>query len=138
MREATALSRLLETENLGLAMLPPSSATTCRSLSPEMTQKTSPQRRRRKQAQTDLVEQGIQQKPDRDEQRPSQHAATKRHIEQHEQGKNHQVMQVHQRREPERGSGYYSRGPLPRRTRRVQGLDDGLDQLEEGKHRGKV
>ena len=56
----------------------------------------------RRRCSADPVKQRIEQEADRYEQRPAEHAAAERHVQQHDEAEDDQIVHVHQRGEPER------------------------------------
>src|SRR6267142_6330691 len=80
------------------------------------------------------VEQWIEHETDRDKQRPAEHPAGERNVEQHERGKDHGIVEIHQRRQTEKRAQHDSRGELPLRALRVQRAEQRLDQLDQRQH----
>src|SRR5436190_14671335 len=90
------------------------------------------------QRMADAIEHGIEQEADRDEHRPCQHASRERNVQHREQQQHHEVVRVHERREPERCPERDAERDLRRRTVGMQRFDERANELEESQHRWVV
>src|SRR5467141_3270058 len=88
-------------------------------------------RRAEQQATADRVEQGVEQEPGRDAERPAQHRAGNRDVEDDDQADHDHVVEAQERRETEDRPEHEACRHLPWCALRVQGLDERLDQLQQ-------
>src|SRR5438034_3109543 len=97
-----------------------------------------PQRHQRRcveqQLAPDRIEQRIEQESGGHEQRPPEHRGREGDVEQHDQAEHDGVMHAHQGRESEDRTERDSGGDLAGRALRVEGLNEGLEELDERQH----